>query len=171
MKYCKKCNRMYNDNEEKCTLCKKPLYDIEDSNTPVYLLSASGFELQRVMSALEDGGIPCDNFRNKNSASADAVTGFDTSDYYIAVPYSAYEKAYDICVGIGAIKDDEAEIIDEDIQYSDENIKSVDEQFEEMSGAKRTTVRVVSAILLLIIFAGAIFATDYIMQLIKGLFT
>lgn len=169
MKYCKKCNRMFNDNEEKCSLCKKPLYEIEDNNTPVYLLSASGFELQRVMSALEDSGIPCSNFRNKRSVSADAITGFDTSDYYIAVPYSAYEKAYDICVGIGAINED-AEIVDEDIPYSDENIKSVDEQFEEMSGVKRTTVRVVSAILLLVIFAGAIYATDYIMQLIKALF-
>ncbi|MEE0913571.1 MAG: hypothetical protein U0L76_03175 [Ruminococcus sp.] len=171
MKYCKKCNRMYNDSDEKCTECKKPLYEIEDENTPVYLLSATGFELDRVKAALEDNGIPCDSLRKKNATSADAVTGFDTSEYYIVVPYSAYEKAYDTCVGIGAIKDEEAEILDENVPYSEENIKSVDEQFEEMSGAKRTTVRIVSAILLIILFAGVIYGTDFIMQLIKGLFT
>lgn len=161
---------MYNDNEEKCTCCKKPLYEIVDDNTPVYLLSASGFELQRVMSALEDGGVPCDNFRNKNSVSADAITGFDTSDYYIAVPYSAYEKAYDICIGIGAIKDDEAEIIDEEVPYSDSDIKTVDEQFEEMSGKKRTTVRVVSALLLLMIIAGVVLGTDYLTRFLMNIF-
>ncbi len=157
---------MYNDNEEKCTECKKPLYEIKDDTTPVYLLSATGFELDRVKAALEDNGIPCDSLRKKNTTSADAVTGFDTSEYYIVVPYSAYEKAYDTCVGIGAIKDDEAKIIDEEVPYSES-----EEQFEEMSSAKRTTVRIVSAILLVIIFAGVIYGTDFIMHFIKGLFS
>ena len=164
MKYCKKCKRMYKDNEEKCLNCKKPLYEIRDNNTPVYLMSATGFELQRVMSALEDEGIPCNNFRNAKSVSADAITGFDTSEYYIAVPYSAYEKAYDVCIGIGAIKDGEAEIVDEKLPEIEE------EQFEDMPSGKRTAVRIISAIMLIILFGGVIYLTDFIMQLIKGLF-
>ena len=162
MKYCKKCKRMYKDNEEKCPECKKPLVEITDSNTPVYLMSATGFELQRVMSALEDAGIPSNNFRNAKSVSADAITGFDTAEYYIAVPYSAYEKAYDVCIGIGAIKDDEAEILDE-------NLPEI-EEFEDMPSGKRTAVRIISVIMLIILFGGVIYLTDFIMQLIKGLF-
>ena len=37
MKYCKKCKHLHNDNEELCTACKKPLYEITDENTPVYI--------------------------------------------------------------------------------------------------------------------------------------
>lgn len=154
---------MYKDNEEKCSNCKKPLIEITDSNTPVYLMSATGFELQRVMSALEDEGIPSNNFRNAKSVSADAITGFDTAEYFIAVPYSAYEKAYDVCIGIGAIKDDEAEILDE-------NLPEIEEEFEDMPSGKRTAVRIISAIMLIILFGGVIYLTDFIMQLIKGLF-
>ena len=40
--------------------CKAQLKTITDENTPVYLLTASGFELQRVKAALEDSTVPCD---------------------------------------------------------------------------------------------------------------
>jgi len=39
-----------------------------------------------------------------------------------------------------------------------------------MTGAKRTTVRVVSALLLLLIVAGVVFGTDAIMNFIKEFF-
>ena len=65
---------------------------------------------------------------------------------------------------IGAIKEDEAEIIDADFPTLEE------EQFEDMPSGKRTAVRIISAIMLIILFGGAIYLTDFIMQLIKGLF-
>lgn len=37
-----------------------------------------------------------------------------------------------------------------------------------MTGAKRTTVRIVSALLLLLIVAGVVFGTDAIMNLLKN---
>ena len=171
MKYCKKCKHIHNDTEIICTNCKKSLFNITDENTPVCLISTDGFELKRIKAALEDCGIPCDSVAKDSKISAEAVTGFDNAESDILVPFSAYEKAYDVCVGIGAIEEDGEEIIEGDIDVptnSDE--RSLDEQFEEMSGAKRTTVRVVSAILLLLIFAGVIFCTDFIMQFIKNLF-
>lgn len=171
MKYCKKCKHIHNDTVEKCSVCKKELFDIVDENTPVYLISASGFELRRIKAALEDCGIPCDSTPKKHNISAEAVTGYDTTDADILVPFSAYEQAYDVCVGIGAIKEDGEEIIDGDVDTPvNSDVQSLDEQFEEMSGAKRTTVRVVSAFLLLLIFAGVIFGTDFIMQFFKNLF-
>lgn len=54
MKYCSKCKRLHNDEETVCKNCKAQLKTITDENTPVYLLTASGFELQRVKAALED---------------------------------------------------------------------------------------------------------------------
>ena len=60
MKYCSKCKRLHNDEETVCKNCKAQLKTITDENTPVYLLTASGFELQRVKAALEDSTVPCD---------------------------------------------------------------------------------------------------------------
>ena len=170
MKYCKKCKHIYEDNQEICTECKKPqpLYEIEETNTPVYLMSASGFEIQRVQSALEDGGIPSDNVARKNNISADAVTGSDFNDRDILVPYSAYEKAYEICVGIGAIKPEGEEI---KVEQADIDAVADGEEEVQMSPAKRTTVKIISAILLILIFCGIIWGTDYIAEFIKGLFS
>lgn len=169
MKICDKCKHIHNDEELMCNECKRPLEIIEDENTPVYILSAEGFELSRVRTALEDNGVPCDVSAKKKNISAEAVTGYDSSEYDLLVPYSAYEKAYDICVGIGAINEGEAEILDNDGQPL-ENVKTATEEFEEMSGVKRTTIRVVSAVLLIVIFCMVIWGTDYIMEFIKYLF-
>ena len=92
------------------------LKTITDENTPVYLLTASGFELQRVKAALEDSTVPCDAtikkcMENKYSKSIKAYTGYDDLTYDVYVPYSAYEKAFDTCVGIGAIKLEGEEIL------------------------------------------------------------
>ncbi|MCD8027024.1 MAG: hypothetical protein LUF33_08935 [Clostridiales bacterium] len=136
-----------------------------------FLLSASGFELQRVKTALEDSGIPCDNISQKHSYSAEAVTGYDTGEYDLLVPYSAYQSAYDTCVGIGAINEGEAQILEDDGSAPvNEGVKSVEEQFDEMSGGKRTAIRILSAILFFIIFALVIFGTDAVMNLIKNIF-
>lgn len=169
MKYCKKCKRLHNGGDEKCSVCGRPLAKITDSNTPVYLITASGFELQRIKTALEDNGVPCDTISLKRSYSAEAVTGYDTGEYDLLVPYSAYERSCDICVGIGAIHEDGEEIVEGDPEPAKENVKSLDEQFEEMSGAKRTTVRIVSAILFILLIAAVIYGTDFITALIKGI--
>ena len=166
MKYCSKCKRLHNDEETVCKNCKAQLKTITDENTPVYLLTASGFELQRVKAALEDSTVPCDAtikkcMENKYSKSIKAYTGYDDLTYDVYVPYSAYEKAFDTCVGIGAIKLEGEEILDEE---------TLDEQFEKMTGAKRTTVRIVSALLLLLIVAGVVLGTDAIMNFIKEFF-
>ena len=169
MKICDKCRRIYNDEELMCSECKRPLEIIEDENTPVYMLSAQGFELSRVCTALEDNGVPCDTAAKKKNISAEAVTGYDSSEYDLLVPYSAYEKAYDICVGIGAIDEGEAEILNDDGQPA-EKVKSATEEFEEMSGVKRTTIRIISAVLLIAVFCVVIWGTDYIMEIFKHLF-
>lgn len=169
MKYCKKCKHLHNDEDKICSDCNRELEIIDKENTPVYLHTASGFELTRVKTALEDNGIPCDTQIVKKNYSADAVTGCDMAEYDLLVPYSAYEKAYDICVGIGAFKSDEAEIVDDDSDAG-KKLNDVAEEYGEMSSAKRTTVKIISAILLIAVFCAVIWGTDYIIAIIKNLF-
>ena len=128
-----------------------------------FLVSASGFELERIRTALSDNGIPNDSKPQKRNFSAKAVTGTDISIQDIYVAESDYEKAYDLCVGIGAIKlDGEETILDEEA--------SPEEEFEEMPAGKRTAVRIISAILFILLAAAVIFGIDGITGWIKSLF-
>ena len=164
MQYCKKCKRVYQDEMEYCTSCRsrKPLLPLTDSSTPVYLTSADGFERERIQTALTDNGIPNDSVIVEEDIMPASVKGYSSSWRDILVPYSAYDKAYDICVGIGAVKlEGEEKIIDEDPPA---------EEFEDMPPAKRTTVKILSAILFIIVAALIIFGTDAITGFIKGLF-
>lgn len=129
-----------------------------------FLVSASGFELERIRTALSDNGIPNDSKPQKRNFSAKAVTGTDISIQDIYVGESDYEKAYDLCVGIGAIKLEGEETI-----LGEEEAAAV-EEFEDMPSGKRTAVRIVSAILFVLLAAMVIFGVDAITGWIKSLF-
>jgi hypothetical protein len=167
MKYCTKCKKLYNDEDTACTQCKKgKLEIITDESMPVYLCSGDVMERDRVQAALSDSNIPSEYRRNMVTANSQVITGIDFDGFDILVPYDMYEKAFDVAVGIGAIKLEGEEIIVDEQDY-DDGI----EEFEEMSSAKRTTVRIISAILLIIAFAAIIYGVDFITALIKNLFT
>lgn len=129
-----------------------------------FLVSASGFELERIRTALSDNGIPNDSKPQKRNFSAKAVTGTDISIQDIYVAESDYEKAYDLCVGIGAIKLEGEKTI-----LGEEEAAAV-EEFEDMPSGKRTAVRIVSAILFVLLAAMVIFGVDAITGWIKSLF-
>lgn len=167
MKYCSNCRRLYNDEDSACRECKKGrLVTITDESEPVYLCSGDVMERDRVQAALKDCNIPSDCRRNMVTANSLVVTGADFDGFDILVPYNMYEKAFDTAVGVGAIRLEGEELVTEEEQY-DDGI----EEFEKMSSAKRTTVRIISAILLILAFALIIYGVDFITALIKNLFT
>ena len=168
MKYCPKCKKMYNDADTNCTCaeCKnKALKTIEDKTTSVYLCHGDVIERDRVQAALEDSGIPSVYARHMVTGNSQLVTGMDFDMFDILVPYELYEKAYDVAVGIGAIKLEGEEIIEDDTDAS------ADEEFEEMSNSTRTAVKIVTAILFVVVLALVIYGTDFITAFIKSLFT
>ena len=135
-----------------------------------FLLSASGFELERVRTALSDNGIPNDSRPQKRNFSAKAVTGVDNiSEQDIYVAEDDYEKAYDLCIGIGAIKIEGEE--EQILETEPVDAPADEEAPEEMSSGKRTAVRIISAILFILLVAAIIYGTDAVTGWIKGLFT
>ncbi len=65
-----------------------------------FLVSASGFELERIRTALSDNGIPNDSKPQKRNFSAKAVTGTDISIQDIYVAESDYEGRSRRCRGV-----------------------------------------------------------------------
>ena len=167
MKYCPKCKRIYNDEETACAHegCKsKALKTVVDEKESVYLCSGDVIERDRVQAALEDSGIPSVYVRHGVTANSQVVTGQDFDGFDILVPYELYEKAYDVAVGIGAIKLEGEEIIEDDPEEIEPH------PLEQMSRSKRTTVRVVSAILLIVVVALVIYGVDFIMKFVTEFF-
>lgn len=169
MKYCPKCSKVFNDSHTVCEHCKKPLQNTVGSSDPVCVISADGFERERIVAALKDNGVPCTEKMCKKERSADAVTGVNAASVEILVPYAALEKANDILIGIGAIKLDDEQILNED---STEDDNSVDESKEEkeISSKKRIAIRIFSAILLVVVACALIWGLDYIISFIQNLF-
>ena len=155
MKHCLKCNHLHNDTDSNCSYCNGSLAEITEESTSVFLISASESKLEVIKNTLAENGISCKCKKNP-IFNPDAPLDEDNNTSSILVPYSEYEKAYEMCVKIGAIKDDE--------------IHELAEQFEEMGSAKRTTVRIISAILFVLVVALVVYGTDAIMAIIKNLF-
>lgn len=173
MKICPRCKRLHSDTYSECSECKKPLRGIESENEETYLVTAEGFEREHIKAALEDEGIPCvPRFRN-DMYSSDEVTGKGTSLAEINVPFSAYPKAYDICVMIGSV--DPQAPLTFDMEEAEKMCREIGEKNknkirEDMSSAKRTTYKVLGAVIFLLLIAAVVFGTDFVTAWIKGLF-
>lgn len=165
MKYCPKCKKLYTDKNNHCSECKnKALVVLDEGQTPVLLCNCTASQREILMNMLAENKIPC-SYESQSEPNGMAMEGFN-----IFVPYGSYKEASDIAVQTGSMKADE-EIIENIQEFSDYKAeKEVIDDMQEMSPAKRTTVKILSAIGLIILFAAVIFGVDYVMNLIKNLF-
>lgn len=164
MKYCKKCGRMFNDNAHMCNECKMETLMIgkPDKTFPVFAVRATGFEKERICSALDNEKIAYSIKIAKKQFSTDAVTGTSNAYYDILVPYGLYAKTVDLLIGINAITPNEKEI-----EKLDKNIVEDEFDGEDYFSTKNKVIRIVSVILLLAVVTGVVLGVDTIMGIVK----
>lgn len=169
MKYCKKCKRIYYENKDVCECgSTKFLNEAPKPSDPVYLTTASGFELDRITATLSDEEIPFGtHLAKKASSSVPAISGTVTGNTDILVPFSQMQEARDVLIGISA-KEYPEENLETDNNKKNENKKDK-LPLEEMSRAKRTTVKIISLVMFLALIMAVVFATDFVTGWIKGL--
>ena|GEM_PF-881536 len=174
MKYCKTCKALYPDKDEYCPACRKKLAQIKDINEPVRLCVIGGTERALLTGLLTDAEIPFveDNTYPQGLAN-EIVTGYDVklSNISLLVPFSALPKASELLSSIETVENPVSSYVNE-INAQIERLKSGTPEEEEktMSPALRTTIKVITALLFLILVAVVVLGTDKIMELIKGLF-
>ena len=174
MKYCKTCKALYPDKDEYCPACRKKLAQIKDINEPVRLCVIGGTERALLTGLLTDAEIPFveDNTYPQGLAN-EIVTGYDVklSNISLLVPFSALPKASELLSSIETVENPVASYVNE-INAQIERLKNGTSEEEEktMSPALRTTIKVITALLFLILVAVVVLGTDKIMELIKGLF-
>lgn len=168
--YCNCCHKLYED-KRTCPTCKEQILTKKiNSSTPVAVVSAFGIEKDRITAALTDADIPYATRAEKKEASAKAVTGVDNAKYRIEVPYSYYDKAMEVLIGINAVSADDYSASDEEADSTTAQDQAIIDEFEEMSSGKRIAVRIVSVVLFILLVALVIGGVDFITGIIKGLF-
>ena len=99
------------------------------------------------------------------------VTGYDVklSNISLVVPFQALPKASELLSSLETVPNEIEPHIDE-IKAQIAHLKGSNKEDKPMSAAKRTTVKVLSVIALLIVIALVVFGTDAITSWIKSLF-
>lgn len=172
MKFCRSCKRLYDDPKARCDDCGRKLYTVTDINEPVRLCVIGGTERAMLTGMLRDADIPfVEENTHPQGVANELVTGYDVklNNISVIVPYSAVPKAQQLLLGITTLRDENAAFTDS-IRADIERYRAKESEDKPMSPAMRTTVRVLSAILFLLLLAIVVLGTDKIMELIKGLF-
>lgn len=176
MKYCRICKSIFKDSDERCPECGKKLFPITDVNEPVRLCIVGGTERAMLCGLLDDAKIPyLENNTYPQGLANEIVTGYDVklSNINLTVPFSALPEAIELLSSIETVKNPVEPMLD-DINAHIEHLQSgsadLEKEEKRMSPALRTTIKVVTAILFLLLIAVVVLGTDKIMELIKGLF-
>ncbi len=171
MKYCKKCNYLTNDNINACKKCNSPLDDFKaKADTPVVVVTAQGFEKERICAILTEENIPFSvRMVTKKGVPSqpNAVAGNSKTMHDILVPFEFYYKALELLVGINAVQLSEDELnsltnaLEED---NNDNNSDIGDYFS----VKNRVLRIVSAIAFFALVAVVVFGVDAITALIKA---
>lgn len=172
LKFCKTCKVLCFDNTLPANGCKHKIAEITEINEPVRLCIVGGTERAMLTGMLKDEGIPYmeENVQPQGVAN-EIVTGYDVklSNISLVVPFQALPKASELLSSLETVPNEIEPHIDE-IKAQIEYMKGSNKEDKPMSAAKRTTVKVLSVIALLIVIALVVFGTDAITSWIKSLF-
>lgn len=166
MKYCTRCHRLYTaDSPESCRFCSRTLISDPSEDSPVRMLSANGFELERICAALRGEDIPCSYQHERRDGGIQILNSAPMENCDVFVPLRLYNQARDILIGIGALGEENAD--EADIPAPEEKKAPAE---EELSPGRARAIRILSVILFLGLIAAAVFLTDFVVALIQNMF-
>ena len=159
MKYCSKCKKLYNnDTMTHCADCSRKLISDPHYSSPVRLVTANGFEFERIRAAIDSAEIPYSYQESKNDTGIQILNSAPPENCDIFVPISAYQKSVEILIGIGALDEPPEEFSEEDIERLRSEAKKAQE--DEMPEGKARLIRLLTIIVFLLVLVGVTFLTD-----------
>ncbi len=159
MKYCTKCKKLYTDpQQDHCSDCSRALISDPNHHSPVNVVTANGFELERIKSALTEQNIPFAVTQCRDDTGLQILNTAPPENSQISVPLSYYTQTMELLVGIGAVKE-ASELNEEDEEKLQQERQSFE---EEMSPKKRFWVKLLSIILFIGLIAAVVFFADWL---------
>ena len=167
MRYCTKCKKLYKGEEtEKCFVCGKKTISDPSHYSPVNVVTANGFELERIRAALHDADIPYSYQEARRDTGIQILNSAPPENCDVFVPLSAYEKTMDVLIGIGAVK--EEEISQADTEKLREAEKAAED--EELPPEKARRIRILSGIAFILLLVLVVWLVDIGFEFVKSLF-
>ena len=164
MKYCTKCKKIFTDDKtEKCPVCSKQMIDDPSRYSPVNIVTANGFELERIKAVLTEAEIPFSVQEAKDDTGLQILNSAPLENSCVFVPLSFYTQSCELLMGIGAIKEAEEMSDDDEMML----IEQREKEFEEMSPQKRFWVKFFSIIGFILIIAATVLVADFIGRFIN----
>ena len=175
MNYCKSCKAVAYAYETVCPHCGKKLTPVTDINEPVRLCVIGGTERAMLCGLLDDAGIPhLESNVQPQGVANEIVTGFDVklNNIAVIVPFQALPEASELLSTIESMENKTEPMMDE-IKLHIERLKKQSSE-KTMTPARRTTIKVITAVLFLILIAAVVLGTDaftgWFTDWFKGLF-
>ena len=166
MKYCADCKALIDEKETKCPVCSKELKKAEAENI-VVLTKIKGKNVSTLEPLMKENGIPC--FFVSTEGQVYNSYNFKTaaeSEQNVMVPVEYYSRAFDICLAMDLVKEEQRLFETEGIDNSES--KTYNEKFEEKTGVKHSTWQFVWIILFIVVACLVIWGIDFIAELIKS---
>ena len=166
MRYCTKCKKLYKGDEtEKCFVCGKKTISDPSHYSLVNVVTANGFELERIRAALHDADIPYSYQEARKDAGIQILNSAPPENCDVFVPLSAYEKTMDVLIGIGAVKEDISQADTEKLREAEKAAED-----EELPPEKARRIRILSGIAFILLLVLVVWLVDIGFEFVKSLF-
>ena len=159
MRYCTKCKKLYTtDDLTTCRLCGKPLIDDPNQYSPVDVVTANGFELERIKAALTEAKIPFTVRETRADTGLQILNAAPPENSCVTVPLGYYTQTMELLIGIGAVQEAEELNADDEAKLLAERQQTQ----EEMSPRKRFWAQLLSILLFIGLVALVVLFADWI---------
>ncbi len=168
MKYCTRCKKIdIREDNDTCRFCGRKLITDPNHYSPVHIVTANGFELERIKAALTEAEIPFTVQESRHDAGIQILNSAPMENCDIMVPLSFYTEASDLLIGIGALNEAD-ELSEEDETKMKEARKNTE---EELSPRKSFWIKLLSIIVFIAMIGGVILLADLVGRLINPNFS
>lgn len=169
MKYCSKCKEIHTNKElQNCPKCGRKLIDNPGHYSPVNLITANGFELERIKSALTDSDIAFSVKEERYDTGLQILNTAPPENCSVFTPLSHYDKAVETLIGIGALATNPLEELDkEDEEFLEKSREQ--EKKDELPEGKARLIRIFSFLAFLAVLVGFAFLVDWLLSFVTPL--
>lgn len=169
LKYCSKCKNLHFSKElDKCPRCGKRLIDEPSHYSPVKIVTANGFELERIRSALTQADIPFSVTEEKYDTGLQILNSAPPENCAFCVPIAHYDKAVETLVGIGALDEDAIHELDrEDEEFLEKSRQQ--ENDDTLPENKARLIRIFSFLGFLAVLVGFAYLVDWLLSFVTPL--
>ena len=169
MKYCSKCKKIHLNKElTNCPQCRRKLIENPSHYSPVNVITANGFELERIRSALTNADIAFSVKEEKYDTGLQILNTAPPENCSFYVPLSHYDQAVEVLIGIGALKTDPLADLDKEDEVFLEKSRE-QEKNDELPESKARLIRIFSLLAFLAFLVGFAYLVDWLLSFVTPL--